>query len=111
MTYTKDSELKGVSEWRVPNAPLPILVELQLVANNSVLVCGLSHMGHKRKEEGQEGQGQEEQGAESRKEKQGAGRRARRRRAGGEPRKGEEEEREIVTEYVAHSSTPPQPFG
>ena len=55
-------------------------------------LCGLSHSGHRKEEEGQEGQGQEEQSAESRKEEQGAGR-----RAGAQGRETREEEG-IVTE-------------
>ena len=100
MTYTKDSELKGVSEWRVPNAPLPILFRQQVVANNDSKLVWLEPHGYPhrlKKEEDRRDKDKRNRARRAERKNRAQGGAQGRRRARGEPRKEEKGEEEIVT--------------
>ena len=97
MTYTKDSELKGVSEWRVPNAPLPILFQQQVVANNDSKLVWLEPHGYThrlKKEEDRRDKDKRNRARRAERRNRAQGGAQGRRRARGKPRKGDKEEKE-----------------
>ena len=82
MTYTKDSELKGVSEWRVPNAPLPILFRQQVVANNDSKLVWLEPHGYPHRLKKEEDRRDKDKRNRARRAEGGTGRRGARKGAG-----------------------------
>ena len=100
MTYTKDSELKGVSEWRVPNAPLPILFRQQVVANNDSKLVWLEPHCYPHRLKKEEDRRDKDKRNRAWRAEGGTGRREARKGAG-EPEASQErkrkEEEEIVT--------------